>query len=174
MWAIAHLRRLMQTSKIMIFQPIYSSIGWWLARAQPDSSGCKRGPILDRTPFHCKAHSHPHSHCRHTSSSNCITETWWGEGETCKFHTNNGPSQESCFFFFSHQHYNEKTLTRTMSSEDLLYRVHALCSDHWCFFTPGSCWSLKGPAAAQTTKKVWEKDPSSFCWQISSTFFTFS
>lgn len=101
MCSITQLRRLMQTNKIMIFQPIYSSIGWWLARAQPDSSGCKRGLILDRTPFHCKAHSHPHSHCRLTSSSNCITETWWGAGRgNMRIPHKQWPQPGISFFFF--------------------------------------------------------------------------
>lgn len=48
-----------KTSKITIFQPTYSSSGSLVARAPPDSSGCR----WDRTPLQMcgVTHTHPHS-----------------------------------------------------------------------------------------------------------------
>lgn len=51
-----------KTSKITIFQPTYSSSGSLVARAPPDSSGCR----WDRTPLQMcgVTHTHPHSSVR--------------------------------------------------------------------------------------------------------------
>lgn len=42
MWTIHILKKWIKTSKMMIFQPSDSSLGWQVARAFPSSSGCRR------------------------------------------------------------------------------------------------------------------------------------
>lgn len=103
-----------------------------MAWACASSSECKVRSLLDRTPFHCSAHSYSHPNslrlnldmpvhlmdtplvCGRKSENTCRHR------RMCKLHTDNGPNKES-FFFFSHQCYNNTTLNERTLFEELLY-----------------------------------------------------
>lgn len=104
----------------MVFQPSYSSSGSGVVVATPSSSGCKEGPALDRTPFHHRAaRTHlTHSDGDSVDMSLTLCAHLWGMGGSwstrenlvkSKLHTGSGTERES--IFFSHQHYNETTLS---------------------------------------------------------------
>lgn len=156
MWVITHLRRLMQTSMIML-------VGQSTTRQLRLQEGTHSGQ--DTIP----------SQGTLTPTLTFITETWWGE--TCKFHTDNGPNQE---FFFSlisitiEQLWPEQCHSRTCSIGYMHYAVATDASSPQAAVHHWRGQAKTQPAAMQTTKNVWEKNPSSFCWQISSASFTFS
>lgn len=55
------LKRWLKTSKIIISHPTYSSLGAWMAKAYPHSSGCQAGthPGQDFLPPQGHTHTHP-------------------------------------------------------------------------------------------------------------------
>lgn len=114
----------MKTSKIMIFQPAYSSSRSVVARTSP-AFRAPVGPTLDRTPFHHRVHPHPHPHphphslrlgqCRHANSPLCTSlgcgSPWRKPTQTSE----NVPTLHrqwpwSRINFFPHQHINKITL----------------------------------------------------------------
>lgn len=123
------LERLIQTSKIIIFQLVYSSSGSWVAGSYPSSLGHKEGSTLDRTPFHHRVHSHTPTHSSWDNVDMPVHLTWtslgcWrkpgypekthvDKGRTCNRHTDSEGSQESVIFLNVNNNDVEQSYSRT-------------------------------------------------------------
>lgn len=119
-------------SKIVLFQPIYSSSGWWVAGAYPCSSGHKAGPNPGQDALPSKGYSHPYPHplrlqtCQFSSSAHLwesLEKTHTDMGKRCKLHTDSGLAGNH--FFSPRQCYNETMLEGTLSKV-LLYSSRAI------------------------------------------------
>ena len=127
----------MKTSKVIIFQPAYSSSGLQMAGALFCSSGCKveprpgqEGPSIVRRITHSPALTHSHEidlhpppiHLLRTSlgcgrKSENPEKTHADMGMICQLHTPVAPARNRLFS----QHYNERAMKETVLFQTPFY-----------------------------------------------------